>query len=487
MMIKHLASKSIASVGSHLSIKLWLLGLTAFLSLSCVQFLEVRDKTINPANKSEKRISFPFPEQVGPISGRPLRDDRKTWAKSRPEVESWNLLKGDWISGCHDDGQRKYRESYQILDSAIVKFKMFYPKSSDCTYGELEGIVYFFLIEDDYKYEHPNLFKMKVTPESVKRYVFDSQLASLDREKKYCGISTWESTQASQRHGIELLGTNCAEDLSHHVPSRILTILNGDTLAVQVDQHASPPLRRDKRIQIVGGSKISIQTSILSKSTVAVVIAKDDTKVGRCTGTLVGERFVVTAAHCFTSGMSVELPSNILEKTTVIFGDDVDNGRVVRVAKIVVHPDFNPKALSEFPSFPKVPRNDLALLTLAETASEPYSPVAILPLDVELKKDEVVRLAGFGVDEESKSGDLKSTESKLHSYDQNSKMVILKSNTGQSTHSGDSGGPLFVERGGWLYLAGATSYGSYFLNVISGDGYYVDLRHYRDWLNQNAQ
>jgi V8-like Glu-specific endopeptidase len=482
--------------------KLWPLGLIFLFTLSCAQFLGFRDKVVIPAKKkasdqknnedapgnqkvSDPNISYPYPLQQGPISGAPLPDDRRTWAKSRIEAEKWALLQGDWISSCLYEGTKKYVERYTIKDNLILKYKVFYPGLSNCIQGEIEGSAYIFEVERNYKYEQPDFFNIEVSPISIKRFVFDSTLTQSNNESHFCGISSWESTKWSNLKGVELLGTRCSEGFSSRQPSRLSTILRSDLLSVQVDGRNSPPLRRDQNAQIVGGSKISLQTSVLAKSTVGIVIA-DSRGTSTCSGTLIGKSYVVTAAHCFAEVMPKEVTNEVIQKTNVIFGESTKTGRKVSVSKILIHPDFKPKEMTRFPDFPKAARNDIALLTLSETAPEPYSPVAILPLEVGLQNGEKIRVAGFGEDEESHHGDLKSTEVTLYSFDKISQMIIAKTNTGQSTHVGDSGGPLFVERSGWLYLVGATSYGTNYLHVINGDGFYIDLRYYRDWLTQNA-
>src|SRR5712691_7366376 len=94
-------------------------------------------------------------------------------------------------------------------------------------------------------------------------------------------------------------------------------------------------LRTAKNARIIGG------TAVAGKEFADCVAVGDDAQWG-CTGTLIGQKVVLTAGHC-----------EVLH-TRVFVGNDVDKkGREVRVARHVRHPRWD-----------KDLRNDLMLLIL---------------------------------------------------------------------------------------------------------------------------
>lgn len=178
-----------------------------------------------------------------------------------------------------------------------------------------------------------------------------------------------------------------------------------------------------------------------------------------CTATLIGDRMVVTAAHCVESGGVGYFNLGNSDRAPT---------QRIRVTRVTIHPAWDTYRLL----------NDIAVLEIAS------NPTGVEPLPVLFDAPErgwASTLVGFGVDDGYRQSGLgtkrevgvtiASLESTTWSY---------RTSGGGSACNGDSGGPAFYQiPGGPLAVMGITSYGD---EYCVENGFYTRLDLYRDFL-----
>lgn len=212
-----------------------------------------------------------------------------------------------------------------------------------------------------------------------------------------------------------------------------------------------------------------------------------------CGGSVIGEYWVLTAAHC------VKSYENTPQAIKLFIGDwdlgTVNDGPSITasVSRVNVHPLYSKPAL----------QNDIAVLRLSSRLNynERIRPICLPTSDMNVQ-DQLATVSGWGRDEDFQ------LQKQLHhlsarvvanskcddSWNRNGaarglivdSMMCMDATNGDSCN-GDSGGPSIVESpqgsGKWVQV-GVVSFGSGTCTEASLPGVYTRVAYYRDWIRQ---
>lgn len=216
-----------------------------------------------------------------------------------------------------------------------------------------------------------------------------------------------------------------------------------------------------------------------------------------CGGSLINEKFILTAAHCLYYEENGELKRRTNSEIYVFANSSnlSQGGEIYDVKRIIEHPNYNKENND----------NDIALLELTSPINTYYSNQIInLPSKSDYeelnKPDKSVIVSGWGATsvygdvypEILKKGNvsIKSHSICLDNYIAENKVVtknmICASGDNIDSCSGDSGGPLFTFIDGNAIQLGITSWGSFPCADNKLFGVYTNIFNYLDWINTNC-
>lgn len=225
---------------------------------------------------------------------------------------------------------------------------------------------------------------------------------------------------------------------------------------------------------IIGGTEVQ-SGDPLSSSIVAVY---DPIEGQLCTGSLLPNNIVLTAAHCLG-----EDPESML----IFFDTQITaSSKFLIVDKVEVSPYWASN------QFNQKDTGDIALLHFKGPVPAGYKSAKLLTNFSKklLKKGTPVTLAGFGISngvDKDGAGVLRTTQVVIEDSAYSSSEITVNQTQGKGACHGDSGGPAYIEIKGTYYLWGITSRG---VNDTQDDcsqmAAYTSVQYYKPWITKTA-
>jgi secreted trypsin-like serine protease len=210
----------------------------------------------------------------------------------------------------------------------------------------------------------------------------------------------------------------------------------------------------EKSTTIIGGTTVS-DSNPDGASTVAIVIELGQGEA-ICTGSLLAEDILVTAAHCVTGedGNTVS-PAQL----TLIFGSDIrsPNRILVKATGVVRNSKYDPEGAGKN-------QNDIAVIGFGGGLPSGYQKATLLPSSTVIPNGAPAVLIGYGVntmaDGGSGEGILREVTVPVADGKFAKTEVLLDQREKKGACHGDSGGPAFARKDGKLLLWGVTNRGN---------------------------
>lgn len=228
---------------------------------------------------------------------------------------------------------------------------------------------------------------------------------------------------------------------------------------------------------IVNGQQLSADNP--GRSSAIALLRGDGSFI--CSGTLIAENLIVTAAHCLHGGIQ-----DIV--TDIGFGDSMNRGRIIK--REVIESDVFAENDVLFPN------DDLAWLKFEGDVPAGYKPIKILADIGRLEEKNPLTLVGFGQtsdDPDSSAGDRLTGETVFERFLDSpewNNLIVVGPSPGTGSCSGDSGGPAYVKIDGEWFLLGASNGTddrlTPDLSCASGHSIYTYVGAYMEWITKTS-